>query len=254
MKLSNRWVKCCAAVALGTVSFCEGIAPAQELPQGPPIPQPDLTSAQLDWDSKSEFYWPERAWNRDPWWETAMALARPVLRDDMKHDPENGFHPDLGDTWNRRLLKVLVPHVTQVTPTSAYIAGSGSLYAELTMAKFQGALPFEIRQSIWVWTFWFPKDITGLSPDVEKVRALLPEAYRSRFVPVTEKGFPPGALRLAADEQPPYLRDMLLFETKSGVLLCGSKIMASIAMVPYHRNMYWFTNPRQQQQRMSKTR
>ncbi|QIF01898.1 hypothetical protein [Roseimicrobium sp. ORNL1] len=253
MKLCNRWVRFCAAVALAAVSFCEGVAPAQELPHGPPIPQPDLTSAQLDWVPKSQDYWPKKAWNRDPWWSTARALVRPALHDDMRCEPENKVHPGLGDTWNRRLLKVLMPQVTQVTPTSAYITGSGSSYAELTMAKFQGALPFEIRQSIWVWTFWFPKDITGLSPNVEKVRALLPEAFRTKFVPVTEQSFPAETLRLSDDSQPPYFRDMLLFETKSGVILCGGKIMGPIAMLPSHQDRYWFTHPRQQQ-RMSKTR
>lgn len=246
MRARHRWTIFHAAV-LGAALLFPMAAFAQSPTASTAIPQPDLTSAQLDWNPKAQFYWPKKAWNRDPWWKTARTLARVALRNDMKHQPENKAIPRSADSWNRRLLKVLQPQATQESETSAYLSGSGADYVELSMARYRGALPFEIRQSIWVWTFWFPKETPGGSPTMADVRAMLPAAYRSKFVPVSEQGFPAGALRLAADDQPPYFRDMLLFETKTGVILCGSKIMGPIAMIPDHSQTHWFTNPRQQQ-------
>lgn len=235
-----------SATALLAAMFCALDASAQVTSPPPGVSQPDLTSDQLDWNRHGQFYWPDHAWNRDPWWSMAKTLASASLRDDMKHDPRNKAVLSSADTWNRRLLKVLMPQVTQESETFAYISSSGSQYAELTMAKFRNGLSFEIRQSLWVWTFWFPKDTPGSSPTMDEVRAVLPEAYRTKWVPVTEKGFPRGTLRLAADDQPPYFRDMLLFETEAGVILCGSKIMGGIAMMPAHGQFYDFTKPPQQ--------
>jgi hypothetical protein len=206
----------------------------------------DLSSSDFDWNSSMHAAWPDKKWDLDPWWETALEIVKAQVGPATTREPRNKIVIMVADDWNKMVLKALKMNVSQLTPTVAHQCGEGKDSIEITSASFLGPVEFEIRQSIWVWAIWIPKASIAKLPSEQGVLSTLPEAFRSRFVPVKDSKVPAGTQRLAMDGLPPYIQDMLLIETAEGVCLSGSKIVGAIAKYPGHSlltNRVWFGGP-----------
>jgi hypothetical protein len=231
-------VTCCCSVS--------SAAKAQVTTEAEKIPI-DLTSPQLDWNPKTEFSWPEKKWNLDPWWDTAIRLVEAKVETSTARVPGNTAFYDVAESWNRRLLKALKFSVVQLGQPEAHEARQEQDRFELIKTSFTGPVEFEIRQSIWVWTLWFPKSSCDKLRAGGGVMSLLPREYLANFVLVDNEKAPPGTKRLDLQGLPPYLQDIFVFETQDGLCISGSKIMGRIAQYPGHsvlHNKVWFGGPK----------
>lgn len=165
------------------------------------------------------------------------------------------------ESWNEWILRAL--HLsTEMIDLRGFIGNAERQSLDMIVTRYKGAIPFEIRQSQWVWVLKILKSSVNDMPADSKgalssVLASFSDQLKGGIVVLKKTGYLQHLLQAVpkfepSSEIPFFVKESVAIETEDAFLLCGSKIdcyKTPVFPPPYghglKRNMIWFRNDKQ---------
>lgn len=109
----------------------------------------------------------------------------------------------------------------------------------MIFTQYQSPVPFEIRNTPYVWVIVVKNSQIKELPDIAKLIGMDLSKYHARFVPTSEPEGQGYEYQLKGDNLSPFLNDAILFRTSDSIVFSGSKIMGDIPFPVSHAETTW---------------